>query len=241
MTLRAIAVDDEPLALEVIQRLAGKIPSLKLLQTFENPIEAIEFLRQESVDLVFLDIQMPDLTGLQLLQSLADRPMIIFTTAYSEYAVDSYELNAVDYLLKPVLFDRFYKAVNKAQHQLQAAQALEAQEGEGQEDSNKDFLFIKSDTRFFRVSLADILFIEGMRDYIAVHTPKQRILTLMSMTNMLKKLPEDRFMRVHKSYIIGLDHITLIQHNRVIINDREIPISSSYKDAFLRFVEGKEE
>lgn len=237
MTLRAIAVDDEPLALEVIQRFADKIPSLDLLKSFQNPIEASEFLREESVDLIFLDIQMPDLTGMQFIQTLAERPLIIFTTAYSEYAVDSYEMDAVDYLLKPVLFDRFYKAVNKALLQKQAIEALE----ESGSENGKDFLFIKSDTRFFRVNLSDILFIEGMRDYIAVHTPKQRILTLMSMTNMLKKLPEDRFMRVHKSYIIGLDHITLIQHNRVIINDKEIPISSSYKESFLKFVEGKED
>lgn len=237
MTLRAIAVDDEPLALEVIQRFADKIPSLDLLKSFQNPIEASEFLREESVDLIFLDIQMPDLTGMQFIQTLAERPLIIFTTAYSEYAVDSYEMDAVDYLLKPVLFDRFYKAVNKALLQKQAIEALE----ESGSENGKDFLFIKSDTRFFRVNLSDILFIEGMRDYIAVHTPKQRILTLMSMTNMLKKLPEDRFMRVHKSYIIGLDHIMLIQHNRVIINDKEIPISSSYKESFLKFVEGKED
>jgi two-component system, LytTR family, response regulator len=235
MTLRAIAVDDEPLALEVIRRFAEKIPSLDLLETFQSPIDAAAFLQKESVDLIFLDIQMPDLTGMQMLQTVSEKPLVIFTTAYSEYAVDSYEHSAVDYLLKPIVFDRFFMAVNKAINQQKAQEALEAQE----EDSGKDFLFIKSDTRFFKVNLADIRYIEGMRDYIALHTPKQRILTLMSMTNMLKKLPEDRFMRVHKSYIIGLDHITLIQHNRVFIGDKEIPISSSYKDTFLGFVEGK--
>ncbi len=240
MTLRAIAVDDEPLALEVIERFSQKIPSLELINTFQSPIEAMEYLKENPVDLLFLDIQMPDLTGLQFLQSLTEKPMIIFTTAFTEYAVDSYEFDAVDYLLKPVLFDRFYKAVNRAELQLQAKEALQAQDGDDAVGNGKDFLFIKSDTRFFRVSLSDILLIEGMRDYIAVHTPKQRILTLMSMTNMLKKLPSDRFMRVHKSYIIGLDHIALIQHNRVFINDKEIPISSSYKEEFLRFVEGKE-
>jgi two-component system, LytTR family, response regulator len=240
MTLRAIAIDDEPLALEVIQRFSQKIPSLELLRVFEGPIQAVEYLREEEVDLIFLDIQMPDLTGLQFLQSLDERPMIVFTTAYSEYAVDSYELDAVDYLLKPILFDRFYKAVNRAITQQQAQAALDAQEGDGAENSGKDFLFIKSDTRFFRVNFSDILYIEGMRDYIAVHTPKQRILTLMSMTNMLKKLPSERFMRVHKSYIIGLDHISLIQHNRVFIDDKEVPISSSYKEEFLNFVEGRE-
>jgi DNA-binding LytR/AlgR family response regulator len=235
MNLRAIAVDDEPLALEVIRRFADKVPSLNLLQTFQSPIDAVDFLQKEPVDLLFLDIQMPDLTGMQLLQITPEKPLVIFTTAYSEYAVDSYEHNAVDYLLKPIVFDRFFMAVNKAITQHKAQAALGAQEENG-----KDFLFIKSDTRFFKVNLADIRYIEGMRDYIALHLPHQRILTLMSMTNMLKKLPEDRFMRVHKSYIIGLDHITLIQHNRVFIGDKEIPISSSYKERFLGFVEGKE-
>ncbi len=234
MTLRAIAVDDEPLALEVIRRFADKVPSLELLATFQNSIDAADFLQKESVDLMFLDIQMPDLNGMQMLQTMAERPMVIFTTAYSEYAVDSYEHHAIDYLLKPIVFDRFFMAVNKALNQRKAQAALDAQE-----EASKDFLFIKSDTRFFKVNLADIRYIEGMRDYIALYTPKQRILTLMSMTNMLKKLPEDRFMRVHKSYIIGLDHITLIQHNHVFIDDKEIPISSSYKEAFLGFVEGK--
>ena len=240
MTLRAIAIDDEPLALEVIQRFAGKTPSLDLIRTFENPIAAAEFIQQEPVDLVFLDIQMPDLSGIQFLQSIAAKPLIIFTTAYSQYAVNSYELDAVDYLLKPILFDRFMMAVNKALRQYKARQVPEPRPEEV-EDSGHDYLFIKSDTRYFKVNHADILYIEGMRDYIAVHTPKQKILTLMSMTNMLKRLPPEDFMRVHKSYIIGLTHITLIQHNRVFIGDKEIPISNSYKDAFLAFVESRTE
>lgn len=240
MTLRAIAIDDEPLALEVIRRFAGKTPSLDLVQTFENPLAAAEFLQEAPVDLVFLDIQMPDLSGIQFLQSIATKPLIIFTTAYSQFAVNSYELDAVDYLLKPILFDRFMMAVHKALRQHKARQATDLRPDEG-EESGHDYLFIKSDTRYFKVNHADILYIEGMRDYIAVHTPKQKILTLMSMTNMLKKLPPEDFMRVHKSYIIGLNHIALIQHNRVLIRDKEIPISNSYKDAFLAFVESRTE
>ncbi|RMG74821.1 MAG: DNA-binding response regulator [Bacteroidetes bacterium] len=239
--LRAIAIDDEPLALEVIQRFAGKTPSLELIATFENPIAAAEFLQQEVVDLVFLDIQMPDLSGIQFLQTIAQRPLVIFTTAYSQYAVNSYELDAVDYLLKPILFDRFMKAVNKALRQYAAQQGGAGSRSEEGDESGHDYLFIKSDTRYFKVNHADILYIEGMRDYIAVHTPKQKILTLMSMTNMLKRLPDEDFMRVHKSYIIGLNHITLIQHNRVLIGEREIPISNSYKEAFLAFVESRTE
>ncbi|MEZ4826555.1 MAG: LytTR family DNA-binding domain-containing protein [Bacteroidia bacterium] len=244
MTLNCIAIDDEPLALEVIERFCAKIPNLTLLRTFRNPIEAAQFIRNQSVDLVFLDIQMPDLNGIQLLQSLVHKPMVVFTTAYSQYAVDSYEFDALDYLLKPFLFDRFLKAVNKAFDQLKAKEAIENQEETPAEEellAEKDYLFIKSDTRFFKVDFKNILYIEGMRDYIAVHTPGQKILTLMSMTKMMEKLPQGDFMRIHKSYIIGLNHISLIQNNRVIVAGKEIPISNSFKDAFLKFVEGMNE
>ena len=244
MTLRAIAIDDEPLALEVIQRFAGKIASLDLCASFQNPIEAVDYLQTEEVDLLFLDVQMPDLNGLQLLHSLSEKPMIIFTTAHPQYAVDSYELDAVDYLLKPIPFDRFLKAVNKAIGLKKAQLALEAPTGNISNPeaglNPDDYIFVKSDTRFFKVDLADIKFIEGMRDYIAVHTSKQRILTLMNMGQMLEKLPSTDFMRIHKSYIIGLNHIDLIQQNRVIIGEREIPISNSYKETFLKFVEKRQ-
>ncbi|MDX2246546.1 MAG: LytTR family DNA-binding domain-containing protein [Bacteroidia bacterium] len=241
MTMNCIAIDDEPLALEVIERFCGKIPNLQLLRTFRNPIEAVQFFRNEPVDLVFLDIQMPDLNGIQLLQSLSQKPMVIFTTAYTQYAVDSYEFDAIDYLLKPFLFDRFLKSVNKAFDHKKAREAVENQEDISPEEEtgmDKDYLFIKSDTRFFKVDFKNIHYIEGMRDYIAIHTPGQKILTLMSMTKMMEKLPSGDFMRVHKSYIIGLNHISLIQNNRVIVAGKEIPISNSFKDSFLKFVEG---
>lgn len=230
-TTTCIAIDDEPLALEVIQRLAAKIPSIQLLHCFQNPIEASAFLQENKVDLVFLDIQMPDLSGFQFLQTIPTPPLIIFTTAYTQYALDSYELDAVDYLLKPIMFDRFLKAVNKAQ------KLLQSDKHENEPSAHKEYLFIKSDTRFFKVNYDDIMFIEGMRDYIAVHTPQKKILTLMSMTKMLDKLPTNDFMRVHKSYIIGIKHIHLFQNNRVKIGDREIPVSNSYKEKFLKFIE----
>lgn len=236
MNLTAIAIDDEPMALEVIKKFSEKTTGLDLVGTFQNPLEASAFLQEHQVDLVFLDIRMPDLTGPQFLQSLSQLPMVIFTTAHPEYAVDSYEWDAVDYLMKPIPLDRFLKAVNKAIAQKKAEDLLQEKQEEG---ADRDYLFIKSDTRFFRVNYEDILFLEGMRDYVAVHTPQQRILTLTSMTNILKKLPSDRFMRVHKSYIIGLQHITLIQNNKVIIGDREIPISNSYKDDLAKFIEGQ--
>ncbi|MEO0897508.1 MAG: LytTR family DNA-binding domain-containing protein [Bacteroidota bacterium] len=235
MKLRAIAIDDEPLALDVIKSYANKLSDLELVDTFQSPMNGIAYLRENQLDLVFVDIQMPDLNGLQLIQSLSQPPMVIFTTAYSEYAVDSYEFAAVDYLLKPIPFERFMKAVNKAMDQKKAQGAL--MELEEAQDGQKEFLFVKSDTRFFKVYFQDILYIEGMRDYVAIHTPQHRILTLTSMTNMIKRLPAEMFMRVHKSYIIGLTHISLIQHNRVFIKDQEIPISNSYKENLAQYIE----
>jgi two-component system, LytTR family, response regulator len=235
--ISCIAIDDEPLALDVLRRFASKVPGLKLRATFQNPLEALESMQEHPVDLVFLDIQMPDLTGLQLLQALPRQPLVVFTTAYSKYAVDSYEVNAVDYLLKPIIFDRFLKAVNKARDLLRSREAMATQAPGSDPAADKDFIFIKSDTRFFKVNHADIRYIEGMRDYIAVHTPTQKILTLMGMSKMMEKLPQADFMRVHKSYIIALNHITLTQHNRVFIGDKEIPVSNSYKDQFQAFVD----
>ncbi len=232
--IRCIAVDDEPLALEVISQFAAKVPGLSLLATFQNPMEALQFLQEQPADLIFLDIHMPDLSGIDFLKILNPSPLVIFTTAHAEYATQSYELDAVDYLLKPIQFDRFLKAVNKAireKARIFPSDAAEAEQGE------RNYLFIKSDVRYFKVNLKDILFIEGMRDYIAVHTGHQRILTLTSMTRMLEKLPDDDFMRVHKSFIININHISLIQNNRVYIGQREIPISSSYREDLQRLID----
>ena len=235
--MNCIAIDDEPMALKVIQRFTDKVSFLNLVGVFQNPVKAMEYLQAHSVDLIFLDIQMPDLTGFQFLQSLPDPPMVIFTTAYSQYALDSYELDAVDYLLKPIPFDRFLKGVNKAQKLHLAEKELLANHDESANDLNSPYLFLKSDTRIFKVKRADIRYIEGMRDYIAVHTSERRIMTLMSLTKMLVKLPDADFIRVHKSYIINLHHIKLIQHNRITIGEKEIPISNTYRENFFHRIE----
>lgn len=237
-TITCVAIDDEPLALEVIKRFSEKTPGLDLKGLFSNPLDALNFIEQEKVDLVFLDIHMPELTGMQLISSVTYKPMIIFTTAYAEYALESYEFDAVDYLLKPIPFERFVKAVNKAQQAQENSTSSNALPVSN--TPNQDYIFIKSDTRFFKVNIDDIKYIEGMRDYVAVHTPKQRILTLMSMTKILEKLPSNRFRRVHKSYIIGVNHISLVQHNRVYIGETEIPISNSYKESFQGFIESRQ-
>jgi len=231
--ITCIAIDDEPLALAVIERFSSKVPSLELRGTFQNPLSALEFLQSHPVDLLFLDIHMPDLSGMEFLHSLTHKPLIIFTTAHTEYALESYEWDAVDYLLKPILFERFLKGVNKARH------IMDREEDERPATQEATYLFVKSDTRFFKINYRDILFIEGMRDYIAIHTEQQRILTLMSMTKMLHKLPSCDFKRVHKSYIINVQHIDLIQHNRVQLAGKEIPVSSTYKEDFQKFIESR--
>lgn len=237
--MRCIAIDDEPIALKVIERFVKKVPFLESLGSFQNPVEASLFLQENPTDLIFLDIQMPDLTGIQFLQSLTHPPKVIFTTAYSEYAAESYDLDAVDYLLKPIPFERFLKAVNKAfkLHQVEAEQESGHEEEDAKHDAMSPYLFLKSDTRIFKVKRDEIQYIEGMRDYIAVHIPQKRIMTLMSLSKMLLRLPPSDFIRVHKSYIINLHHITLIQQNRIVIGEKEIPISNTYREDFFNRIE----
>ena len=231
--INCIAVDDEPLALAVIERLAQKTPLLNLMATFENPLKAQEFLMNHEVDLILLDVDMPDLTGITFLQTLPHKPLIIFTTAHAEYAIHGFEYDVVDFLLKPILLDRFLRAIHKARHQLTLQEEHAGQKG----NSRRDYIFIKSDNRLFKINYTDILFIEGMRDYVAVHTLDQKILTLTSMRQILNKLPSQDFIRVHKSYIVGITHITLVQNNRVMINEHEIPISNTYKEGFVKFID----
>ena len=235
--MQCIAIDDEPIALKVIERFVKKVPFLSLKGSFQNPLEAAQFLQENEIDLIFLDIQMPDLSGFQFLQSLPDPPKVIFTTAHSEYALESYELDAIDYLLKPIPFDRFLKAANKALKLHQMEMESEQEEADQLHDSLSPYLFLKSDTRIFKVKRDEIRYIEGMRDYIAVHTPQKRILTLMSLSKMLNRLPASDFIRVHKSYIINLHHISLIQQNRIMIGEKEIPISNTYKEDFFSRIE----
>jgi DNA-binding LytR/AlgR family response regulator len=239
MQMRCIAIDDEPIALKVIERFVKKVPFLESLGSFQNPVEASLFLQENPTDLIFLDIQMPDLTGIQFLQSLTHPPKVIFTTAYSEYAAESYDLDAVDYLLKPIPFERFLKAVNKAfkLHQVEAEQEANHEIEDTLQDAMSPYLFLKSDTRIFKVKRDEIQYIEGMRDYIAVHIPQKRIMTLMSLSKMLLRLPPSDFIRVHKSYIINLHHITLIQQNRIVIGEKEIPISNTYREEFFNRIE----
>jgi len=221
--MTCIAIDDEPKALEVIERYCQKISLASLKATFREPLKAIEFLNREKVDLIFLDINMPDISGMQLLQTLSPRPLIIFTTAYSQYAVESYELNALDYLLKPVTFERFLMAINRA------AAALSSKNTTGLDEDAA--VFIKSGPQTHRVKVSEILYLEKNGNYITVHLKDGNILIRENMGDIFDLVPAADFIRVHKSYVVGIRHISMIEVHQLIVNGEKIPIGSTYRDS----------
>jgi|AntAceMinimDraft_3_1070362.scaffolds.fasta_scaffold03418_2 DNA-binding LytR/AlgR family response regulator len=225
MAINCIIVEDEPLALKRTKEYVKKISYLNLLQSFDNGFEAIGFIKKQQVDLIFLDIRMDELTGIQLLESLEKKPYVIFTTAYSEYALKGYELNVIDYLLKPFTIERFIQAVEKVFVQLDKTT-----------NDNRDFFFVKNGYRIEKIFFEDILFIEGMRDYRNIQTNTKKILTLQTFTELEKELPKSKFCRVHKSYIVTLEKIDFIERNRIKIKDKLIPISETYKENFLKLI-----
>ncbi|MHC2991154.1 chemotaxis protein CheY [Pontibacter sp. HJ8] len=239
MTIRCLAVDDEPLALDIIESYVSKLPFLKLVRTCSSATEAMQVLQEEQVDLMFLDIEMPELTGIQFLNILKHQPLIIFTTAYPDYALEGFNQDAVDYLLKPIPFDRFLKAVTKAQERLQRIAKPHEQPAipAAPQAAENEFMFVKADYKTVRVDFRDILWIEGLKDYIIIQTKDHKIITLLSMNKAMEKLPESRFLRVHRSFIVALQKIDSIEKSRIRIGNKEIPIGEVYKDQFLKWVE----
>lgn len=232
--IKCIAIDDEPLALRQMVDYINKTPFLELLGQFESPLPAMEFLRDNELDLMFVDINMPDLNGMDFVKSLAHAPGIIFTTAYAEYALEGFRVDAIDYLLKPLSYVDFLKAAEKAMERLKP----KLKEPDKLE-SKDDFLFIKSEYKIIRLQLSDIKYIEGMREYLRIHLGNQKpIMTLMSMKKMEAFLPKQKFMRVHRSYIVRLDKITTIERNRIVFDkDVYIPVSEQYKDDFQKYLD----
>lgn len=224
--LRCIAIDDEPLALELLEDNISKVPYLKLVASFANPIEAIATIQQQEIDLVFLDIQMPGLTGLQLIQTLSKKPMFILITAYEKYALEGYTLDVVDYLVKPVSLDRFIKACSKAWelHQLKTAKKSDQNEN--------DYFFINVDYSLLKIVFADIVYVEGLKDYVKIHlkSTTKPVVARMSLKNLEEELPDSQFIRIHKSFIISRKFITSVKKNSVFINDTELPVGENYKD-----------
>lgn len=224
MKIRCIVIEDEPLALKKIKEYVEQVDYLELLKEFNNAIEAIGFLKQTKVDLIFLDIRMKKLSGIQFLESIKSRPKIIITSAYDEYAIKGYELDVADYLLKPFTFDRFLKSVDKVYHQLIRFK----------NNIKKDYIFIKTEYRIEKIILKEILYIQGMKDYLQIHTTDRKIMTLQTFKNMLEILSPIDFQRVHNSYIVAIAKIESIERNRIRIGKDLVPISDSYKENFYK-------
>ncbi len=240
MKINCIAIDDEPLALEIIADYCGKVAFLNLMKTFINPVESIEFIRSEKIDLIFLDIQMEELSGIQLLNALKHKPFVIFTTAYDSYAIQGFELDVVDYMLKPISFERFIKGVNKVCERMQmdthtglTGDQVKVKNHEG------TFFFVKTETRMERIENQDVLYVEGMGDYWRIVTRTRRIMTLMNAKKLEEVLHEPQFCRVHKSFFVALDKIESIERNRIKIGDKYIPVSETYRKSFFDQVERK--
>jgi len=229
--LKCIAVDDEKLALGLLEDNISKLPFLQLVAKCRNAFDAMKVLKEQPVDLIFLDIQMPGFTGMQLIQTLTEKPMIILITAYEKYALESYGLDVVDYLVKPVSIDRFVKACNKAQelHQLRSKSA------ERPGPPPQEFIFINADYSLIKVNFSDIIWIEGLRDYIKIHlqSTSKPVITRMNMGAIEEQLPASKFIRIHKSYIVSIKHITAIRKNSLFISDMELPVSMSHREALL--------
>lgn len=217
--MKAIAIDDEPMALEVVRSHAAKVPYLELVACFNDAFKALEYLQQNPVDVLFLDIKMPDISGLEFVTSLQKKPLVIFTTAYSEHAVTSFELDAIDYLLKPFSLARFVKACNKAQEQLQLRGALAPA---------KDYLFLKTGYEQVKVYYTEILYLEAAGNYVTFVLEDKKLLTRMTIAEVGELLPGDNFIRVHRSYMVAKDKIARIERHQVSINGSEIPVGASY-------------
>ncbi len=229
--MNCIIVDDEPLAQDLLEDFINKVPFLKLIDKCKNALEALEIIHKKKIDLIYLDIQMPKLSGVQFAESMQHKPMVIFTTAFSKYAVESYNLDAIDYLLKPFTFERFLKATNKAYAKHTSKVSPE------NEKQKNDFIFVNADYSSVKINLNDILYIEGLKDYIKIYAGSKPILTLQSLKAIQEKLPKDQFIRVHRSFIISINKIESIQRNRIIIGEKRIPVGDSYKKDFYQLVE----
>lgn len=233
--IRTITIDDEPLALKLVNGYVEKTPFLELLSSFDNPLDAMEFLDENPVDLIFMDIHMPDLSGIEFTRILENRHKIIFTTAYEKYALEGFKLEAVDYLLKPFSYEEFLKAAKKAEKLIRLEKAGQHEEIE----ANSEFLFLKSEYKIKRINFNEIIYIEGLKDYVKVYLQKEPkpILSINSLKSMEAKLPEIKFMRVHRSYIVNLEKIDTIERSRIVFGKVYIPISEQYKEKFQVFLD----
>lgn len=234
--MNCIIVDDEPLARQEMQALINDVSDLEILGTFPNALTAIDFLKTKSVDLIFLDIEMPMVTGLEFAAQLSKDTLVIFTTAYPKYALESYELDAIDYLLKPIDKNRLEKAVDKAK--LYTKLLSEDTEKSTFEGNTGDYLIIKADRRFYKIHFADVRFIEGLKDYVVIHTTGQKLITAMNLKTIHQKIPAQLFLRVSKSYVLNVNFIESFDHHNIYLSETEIPLGDVYKKDFFRLYSG---
>ncbi|WP_282016443.1 LytR/AlgR family response regulator transcription factor [Marinifilum flexuosum] len=229
--MKCIAIDDEPFALDLVKDYIEKTPFLDCIGAFSNPLKALGFLMENKVDLLFLDINMPEITGIQFLNSLKHKPKVIFTTAYSEYGVESYDYDAIDYLLKPIKYERFLRAVGKAfelnKNILQDSMRVQTNQEEQEQ------VLIRSGSQIHKVSLEDICFIEGAGNYVNFHTSNKKIMALQTMKETIDQLPSAYFARVHKSYVVSMKHIDMVERHQITIQGHKIPIGITYREQFL--------
>jgi DNA-binding LytR/AlgR family response regulator len=226
--MNVLIVDDEPLAQEILVSYVEKFPEIQLIGCCNNALEANEVLKKEAIDLILLDIQMPKISGIEFLKTLDSPPMAILTTAFSDYALDAYSLNVIDYLLKPISFERFAKAIKKSiQHLPKTSKPT---------DIPSDFIYVKADKKLIKVFYEDLRYIEGLKDYVILHVDNKRIVTLQTMKSLEIKLPSAIFMRIHRSYIVNLRNIDVLEGNTVHIGNKMIPIGKNYKEELLKII-----
>lgn len=224
--LKCIIVDDEPPAIRLLEKFVAKVDFLELQSTFTSPLEALQYIESNNIDVVFLDIQMPEISGIQLTKLLTKGTKIIFTTAYAQFALDSYDLGAVDYLLKPISFERFYKAIMK----------LKVQDNERIEVENKpSFFFVKKEGKnsFIKVFLRDVLYVESLKNYISIQLHNERIVTYNTLKSFKESLPQNEFIQIHKSFVVAIPHIHKIDNDSIWINEKELPLGNTFRKAFF--------
>ena len=237
MNITCLIVEDEPLARHLLTEYVSKVPYLNLVKACSSALEAMEVLRTNPVDLLFLDVQMPELTGIAFLKSLQKKPLVILTTAYSEYALEGYELDITDYLLKPITFERFLKAVDKVNQRMSGVQPVVV---EKTIESAPNFIFVKDGTKLVKIRWDDILYVEGLKDYVTIHTRTQKVISLQRLKVLEEQLPADKFIRVHNSFIVALDAIDSVHKDKIQIGQASVPIGDTYKKTFREFIEGRQ-
>lgn len=238
--LNVLIVDDEPLALDVLETYISQMPELKLVRRVTNALEANEVLKSEPVDLMFIDIQMPQMTGIDFVKTLSDPPMVVFTTAFPNYAIQGFDLNALDYLLKPISLERFMKAVNRALEHHEIMQR-DSNSSPIVPVGNADFFFVKADKKLVKINFKDIIYIEGLKDYVIIRLENARVITLQTMKSLEDRLPSNKFRRIHRSFIVAMDKIVAIDGSLVEVMEKDkpkaLPIGKNYRDELLELIE----